>query len=88
MSAHTRLSLMVLWDDLERTHEQRQFDSVEDLMAGMRDVLKGEDLSRSGVASLTIAPAEPRTVRREPVWRRALTRPFANGSAEAVRSAT
>ncbi len=71
MSAHTRLTLTVLWDDTDRTSEHRHFESVKDLAGGIQDILKGGSLARSGVASLTIAPEEPRAVKRERIWRRA-----------------
>jgi hypothetical protein len=89
LSANTRLSLMVLWDDMERTHEHRHFDSVEDLAVGIKDILKGGNLPRSGVASLTIAPEEPRAVRREWVWRRAWARarPLAKAPTHAAGAA-
>ncbi len=90
MSAQTRLTLTVLWDDIERTHEHRHFDSVEELAVGIKSILKGGNLPRSGVASLTIAPEEPRTVKREPAWRQAWARarPFAKASSRATGSAT
>ncbi len=88
MSAHTRLTLMVVWDDMERTQERRQFDSVEDLAAGIKAVLKGGSLPRSGVASLTITPEEPRTVKRERAWLRAWGRAWAKPSAKASLPAT
>ena len=88
MSVQTRLTLMVLWDDMERTSEHRHFESVEDLAAGLKTILRGGDLSRSGVASLTIAPEEPRTVKRERIWRRAAARLFAKATPQATGHAT